>query len=41
LSLPSTTLASKGLLGAGQLGIIASAVSAVVDASVTNFTLGP
>ena len=38
LSLPSTSLASKGLLGAGQVGIVASAISAVVDSSVTNFT---
>jgi len=41
LSFGPVTLFSKGLLSMGEVGIIASAVSAVVDTSVTNFTIGP
>ena len=41
LDLPSISLAAKGLLASGQVGIIASAISAVVDSSVTNFTIRP
>jgi hypothetical protein len=37
----SATLASLGLDATGEVGIIASAISAVVDTSVANFTITP
>jgi hypothetical protein len=41
LSLGPTSLGSKGLQAAGQVGVVASAIGAVVDSSVTNFAVAP
>jgi hypothetical protein len=41
LIFPSTTLASKGLAGSGEVGIAATATNAVVNSSVTNFEITP
>ena len=41
LVFPSTTLASKGLTASGEVGIVATAQTATVNSSVTNFVINP